>query len=219
MGARWRRGPRTPRRPRRPRRRNAAGATASASGYLERAQNPDGGFGGRAGQSSSELYTAWAAIGLAAAGHQPRQLRRDGHSVLDSLRAGAGSLQGAGDLERTILALHACGASAHSLPGGDPTARLLADQGSDGSFQHLTNLTEFGIFALRAAGLPASSRQVRAAARWLAAQQEPDGGFGFAARPAGGAGASDVDDTGAAIQALVAAGVRGRGSPAPRSTC
>ena len=32
------------------------------------------------GQSSSELYTAWAAIGLAAAGRQPRQMpARDGH--------------------------------------------------------------------------------------------------------------------------------------------
>lgn len=185
-------------------------AVSRASAYLEHAQNPDGGFGSAPGQSTSELYTAWAAIGLAAAGHQPSLLLRDGHSVLHALRAEAGSLHGAGDLERTILALGACGASVHSLPGGDPTARLLADQGSDGSFEHLTNLTEFGIFALRAAGLPAGSRQVRAAARWLAAQQEPDGGFGFAARPAAGAGESDVDDTGAAIQALVAAGIHGR---------
>lgn len=188
---------------------SSSSAVARASGYLERSQNSDGGFGGAPGQSSSELYTAWAAIGLAAAGHQPRQLLRNGHSVLDSLRAEAGSLQGAGDLERTILALHACGASAHSFPGGDPTARLLADQGSDGSFEHLTNLTEFGIFALRAAGLPAGARHVRSAAHWLAAQQEPDGGFGFAARPASGAGATDIDDTGAAIQALLAAGVHG----------
>ena len=184
-------------------------AGSRASGYLERAQNPDGGFGGAPGQSSSELYTAWAAIGLAAAGHQPRLLVRGGHSVLDALRAGAGSLQGPGDLERTILALHACGASTRTLPGGDPTARLLSYQGSDGSFEHLSNLTEFAILALRASGLPASSRQVRAAARWLAAQQEPDGGYGFGPRPAGGAAASDVDDTGAAAQALVAAGIRG----------
>ncbi len=185
-------------------------AVSRASAYLEHAQNPDGGFGGAPGQSTGELYTAWAAIGLAAAGHQPRLVVRDGQSVLDGVRAQAGSVQGAGDLERTILALRACGASVHSLPGGDPTVRLLADQVSDGSFEHLTNLTEFGILALRAAGLPASSRQVRAAARWLGAQQEPDGGFGFAARPAAGAGESDVDDTGAAIQALVAAGIHGR---------
>ncbi|HTQ68401.1 MAG TPA: prenyltransferase/squalene oxidase repeat-containing protein [Solirubrobacteraceae bacterium] len=185
-------------------------ASSHAVGYLERAQNPDGGFGGAPGQSSSELYTAWAAIGLAAAGRRPSALRRSGRSVLDALRAGAGSLQGPGDLERTILALRACGASTRSLPGGDPTKRLLSSQGTDGSFAHLVNLTGFGVLALRAAGLPASSHQVRAAARWLAGQQQPDGGFGFAARSPGSAASSDVDDTGATIQALVAAGVHGR---------
>ncbi|HUH80304.1 MAG TPA: prenyltransferase/squalene oxidase repeat-containing protein [Solirubrobacteraceae bacterium] len=180
-----------------------------AVGYLQRAQNPDGGFGGAPGQSSSELYTAWAAIGLAAAGRQPSSLRRDGRSVLDALRAGAGTLQGPGDLERTILALRACGASTRSLAGGDPTARLLSSQGPDGSFEHLANLTGFAILAMRAAGLPASSRHVHAAAGWLAAQQDHDGGFGFGARsPA--AAASDVDDTGATIQALAVAGVHGR---------
>ena len=187
----------------------APSAGARASGYLERAQNPDGGFGAAPGQPSSELYTAWTAIGLAAAGHRPQLLVRNGHSLLDALRRGAGSLQGPGDLERTILALRACGASPHSLPGADPTARLLSEQSRDGSYEHLVNLTEFGIFAMRAAGIPASSRQVRAAARWLSAQQEPSGGFGFAARPSAGTGSSDVDDTGAAIQALVAAGVGG----------
>ena len=46
--------------------------------FLTRAQNADGGFGGAPGQRSSELYTAWAAMGLAAAGRDPltRQPRR-----------------------------------------------------------------------------------------------------------------------------------------------
>jgi energy-coupling factor transport system substrate-specific component len=193
----------------------AASMTAStsvsrASGYLEQAQNADGGFGDAPGQPSSELYTAWAAIGLAAAGRQPQLLARNGHSVLDGLRAGAGSVQGPGDLERTILALRASGAPTSSLAGGDPTRRLLSEQRHDGSFGHLVDLTSFGILALRAAGLPASSRPLRAAARWLVAQEQPDGGYGFAARPATGAGSSDVDDTGAAIEALAAAGVGGR---------
>src|SRR5207244_2030920 len=46
---------------------------------------------------------------------------------------------------------------------------------------------------------------VRRAARWLERQQNTDGGFGFAAR----GGPSDVDDTAAIVQALVAAGRRG----------
>jgi len=171
--------------------------------YLIGAQNADGGFGAARGQSSSELYSAWAAIGLAAAGRDPQSVRRGGHSVLDALRGEASSLQGAGDTERTILALHACGASVHSLAGGDPVRRLLAFREPDGSFGHLSNLTAFAIFALRAAGYGARAADVRAAGRWLAAEQDPDGGFGFGTR----GGGSDVDDTAAALQGLVDAGV------------
>jgi energy-coupling factor transport system substrate-specific component len=189
----------------------AAAATAAARADISRelsflagAQNGDGGFGAARGQASSELYSSWVAIGLAAAGRDPLSLRRGGHTVLDAIRAQSASLQGAGDLERTILALRACGASVHSLPGGDPVARLLRLRDSDGSFGHLANLTAFGVFALRAAGYPASSPLVRSAGRWLARQQDSDGGFGFATR----GGGSDVDDTSAVLQALVDAGVR-----------
>jgi energy-coupling factor transport system substrate-specific component len=173
--------------------------------FLARAQNSDGGFGGAPGQSSSELYSAWVAIGLAAAGRDPLSLRRGGHTVLDALRGEAAGLHGVGDLERTILALHACGASLSSLPGGDPVTRLLGARSSDGSFGHLANLTAFAVLALRAAGYPAASAPLRSAGRWLLRQQEHDGGFGFATRGAG----SDVDDTAAVVEALVAAGARG----------
>ena len=184
-------------------------ARASASGnplagavaYLRAAQNRDGGFGAEPGQRSSELFSAWAAIGLASAGQDPAALHKGGPSVLDSIRAQAGTLQGAGDLERTILALRACGASPRSLPGGDPVARLLRYRVADGSFGELVNLTAFAILSLRAAGEPAGASVVNDAARWLAHQQNRDGGFGYAARGS----ASDVDDTGAALQAVVAA--------------
>lgn len=185
--------------------------------FLAGAQNADGGFGGAAAQTSTELYSAWVAMGLAAAGHDPFSLRRGGHSVLDALRAQAGSLQGPGDLERTILALRACGVSVrsfHAGAGGDPVAELLRSRAGDGSFGHLANLTAFAVFALRAAGYPAGNPIVRGAARWLARQQEADGGFGFAGRSSIGAGGgSDVDDTAAVVQALVDAGVRT--GPAP----
>ena len=185
----------------------AAGVAAEVS-YLDRAQNGDGGFGPAAGQPSSELYTAWAAIGLAAAGVDPLSVTRDGHTPLDELRAEASTLQGAGDVERTMLALRACGVSARALEnvaGGDLLARLLASRAHDGSFSDLTNLTAFGVLALRAAGYTAASNPIRVAAGWLARQQDADGGFGFGRR----GGPSDVDDTGAVLQALAAAGVRG----------
>jgi hypothetical protein len=195
-----------------------SGRLGAEVGYLLSAQNRDGGFGPARGQASSELYTSWAALGLAAAGLDPARVHRGPRSVLDALRAEAGTLQGAGDLERTILALRACGASAHALPGGDPVARLLRVQAPDGSVGRLANLTAFAILALRAAGYPASSPQVARAARWLEGQEQADGGFGFAAR----GGASDVDDTGGALQALAAArrighGVHTASAPAARA--
>jgi energy-coupling factor transport system substrate-specific component len=186
----------------------ASGARAPVSrelAFLASAQNPDGGFGGGRGQSTTELYSGWAAMGLAAAGRDPLALRRGGHSVLDALRGEAGSLQGAGDIERTILALHACGVSVHSLPGGDPVAKLMRFRDGDGSFGHLSNLTSFAIFALRAAGYSRANPAVRGAGSWLRRQQNTDGGFGFGAR----GGGSDVDDTAAALQALIDAGIRG----------
>jgi energy-coupling factor transport system substrate-specific component len=173
--------------------------------YLASAQDSNGGWGAAAAQPSSELYSAWTAIGLAAAGRPPQSLRRDGHTVLDALRAQAGTLSGLGDYERTILALRACGAPVASLAGRSLLAGMLRYRASDGSFSHQVNLTAFAIFALRAAGHSAGDPAVRAAGAWIARQQDSDGGFNFAAR----GGPSDVDDTAAALQGLLDAGIHG----------
>jgi len=182
----------------------AASSLAPELSFLTGAQNADGGFGGAKGQSSSELYTAWAAMGLAAAGRNPSDFDRAGHSVLDSLRNQASTLQGLGDAERTILALSACGASAYSFAHRNLVAEVLSARASDDSFEHLVNLTAFAIFALRAVGHSASFAAIPEAAGWLERQQNSDGGFGFGAHGS----PSDVDDTAAAVQALVDAGAR-----------
>ncbi|HEY2768109.1 MAG TPA: prenyltransferase/squalene oxidase repeat-containing protein [Solirubrobacteraceae bacterium] len=187
--------------------RSAHVELAREIGYIASAQNSDGGFGAAPGQASSELYTAWAAIGLAAAGRNPATLRRGGHSVLDALRAGAGALQGPGDLERTILALHACGAPTGALAGKNLISGLVRYRAGDGSFGRLLNITAFAVFALRAAGHTAADHAVATAGRWIAGHQDADGGYNFA----GHGGASDVDDTAAALQALIDAGIRGGG--------
>ena len=172
--------------------------------FLTSAQNSDGGFGGARGQGSSELYTAWTAMGLAAAGRDPANVRRDRHSVLDSLRAEVSTLHGLGDAERTILAARACGASAYAFAGHNLVLEVLRARASDDSFEHQVNLTAFAIFALRAVGHSPGFAAIREAAGWIERQQNSDGGFSF-----GGHGSSsDVDDTGAALQALVDAGAR-----------
>jgi energy-coupling factor transport system substrate-specific component len=190
----------------------AAHARASADpalvhgvAYLRRAQNTDGGFGGDVRQSSDQLFTAWATMGLAAARTDPRRVVRSGHSPVSFMTAGAARLTQTGDLERTILALRAAGASARSVGGHDLLGALLHHRSSNGSFAGQTNLTAFAIFALRACGSRPGDRTVSAAAGWLARQQDRDGGFNYAAR----GGASDIDDTAAAVEGLVAGGHRG----------
>ncbi|HWX46055.1 MAG TPA: prenyltransferase/squalene oxidase repeat-containing protein [Solirubrobacteraceae bacterium] len=191
------------------------GPTASAArinvapelAYLASAQNPNGGWGSGPGQPSSELYTAWAAIGLAAAKRNPQSVRRDGHSALNALASQAGTLEGPGDDERTILALRACGAPVGSLAGKNLLGNLLRYRRSNGSFSNQVNLTAFAIFALRAAGHSAGDPAVRAAGAWIVRQEDADGGFNFAGRSSiGRGGASDVDDTAAALQGLIDAG-------------
>jgi energy-coupling factor transport system substrate-specific component len=186
----------------------AAAALARARAYLERAQGPGGGFGEAPGAPESELYSAWAAIGLAGAGGDPATLSRDGHSLPDALRAAAGTLEGAGDIERTMLALYACGLDPRLIGTRALESELLRARAPDGSFADQVNLTAFAILALRAAGRAAQDPIIQSAAHWLEAQQASDGGFSYAPRGEGGAARADSDDTGAVLEALAAAGVR-----------
>ena len=172
--------------------------------FLLSAQNADGGFGAARGQRSGELYTAWAAMGLAAAGRDPAGVIRGHHSVLSSLLDEASTLGGLGDTERTILAARACGASPYSFAGRDLVGEVMRARARDNSFDEQVNLTSFAILALRAAGHSSRFGAIREAAGWIEHRQSRDGGFSFAASGA----ASDVDDTGAAVQALLAADAR-----------
>jgi energy-coupling factor transport system substrate-specific component len=179
---------------------SAATASKRATTWLANAQNKDGGFGSAPGQASGSLFTGWASLGLAAGGDNPRDVERRGHSPIDFIRADAGRIREVGEVERTILVLEAAGLSARDFAGRDFVARLERYRRANGSFSGFVSYTAFGILALRAA----DSGAVGAPARWLAAQQNDDGGFGLSP-----GAQSDVDNTGAAVQALAAAGRRG----------
>ena len=180
-------------------RADSAAAKASLR-YLTQAQNPDGGWGGAPGQSSSQLYTGWTALGLAAAGRNP--LDAGSPSAIAFTRARAGQLNDIGELSRTILVLAAAGVSARDVGGRDLVAELLRKRRSNGSFAGRVNTTAFAAMALRAVGRAPVSRPLRTAGRWLAGQANGDGGFNFAGR----GGPSGIDDTGAAVQGLAAVG-------------
>ncbi len=174
---------------------------SSGREWLERAQNPDGGFGATPGADSSPAITGWAVLGLESAGRNPLDVRRGRATPIDYLRSEADALRSTGDLERTILALEGAGVSPRRVGGRDLVADLHRRRSSSGSFEGQVNLTAFGILALRAAGAPASALSRSAA--WLREARNGDGGWGF--RPQAG---SDPDSTGAVLQALEVAGKR-----------
>jgi prenyltransferase beta subunit len=160
-----------------------------AAAYLEAHQQQSGGFG-EPGRAPSAGLTAWAVLGLAAAGHPP---------------AGAAEyLAGepypsATDLALRILALAALGRDTAGL-----ATRLEGLRRTGGAIGPAVNSTVWGVIALRAAGRDVPEPAIR----YLLASQSPGGGWSWARglRP-------DADDTAAAIQALRAAGERSRSRP------
>ena len=185
----------------------AAASLGREFGYLASAQNPDGGYGASTSQHSSELYTAWVAMGLAAGGRNPASVRRNGHSLLDSLRAEASTLHGLGDVEAHRLAARACSASAYSFAGHKSSSpNCCAAANATARSPAWSTRLRLPSFALRAAGHSASYTPIRRAAHWIEQQQNGDGGFGFGRRGS----RSDVDDTASTLQALTDAGARDR---------
>jgi prenyltransferase beta subunit len=174
------------------------GGVAHAGGdpttYLVSAQNGDGGFGPAPGQPSTQLFSGWAALGLAAAGDAPSSVARAGHSLIAYLQSAAGGASDPGAVERSILAAAAAGADPRRFGGRDLVSTLDRAIGRDGAVADQTNLTAFAVLALRAAGARATPRTLA----WLVDQQDHDGGFNYATAGA----ASDVDDTGAVLEAL-----------------
>jgi energy-coupling factor transport system substrate-specific component len=183
-------------------------AADRAEGWLLRAQNADGGFGGAPRQASSPLFSGWAGLGLAAAGHNPRDLRRrGGRSLAAYVARSARSIRDIGEIERTVLLARAAGLSARSVAGKDLVAAIEGRRRGDGSIAGFVSYTTFGVLALRASGVSAGSATVR----WLASAQNEDGGFGVAP-----ASSSDSDMTGATLQALSVVG-RARSATARRA--
>jgi Squalene-hopene cyclase C-terminal domain/Prenyltransferase and squalene oxidase repeat len=152
----------------------AATALATPTGYLQAQQREDGGFG-------DAQLTAWATLGLAAAG-------------ADTGRA-AEYLAAQEPKEITDVALVAM---ARAVAGDRPENLLPRLRAHRPGRQ--VNATIWTVLALRQAGEPAPAGLVRS----LLAAQRPSGGWSWLA-----GGAPDANDTAAAVQALRAAGVNG----------
>ena len=164
----------------------ALALAGSPADYVASHQQSDGGFA-EPGQTSDTSLTAWAVLGLTAAGREPS---RSPASYLENAPA-----RTANDLALRILALDALGRDTDALVG-----RLESMRGPGGRIGTLVNSTIWGVIALRATGRPAGT-----SVPYLLRAQRRSGGWSWHPR-----GAPDSNDTAAAIQALRAAGVPAR---------
>jgi hypothetical protein len=208
----------------------AASALAGAAGpkrqmlldstvrFLQNSQQPNGGFA-QAGEPSQGT-SAWVALALAAAGINPRNQAQpcgsDAYGYLFThFRAAIGEEIAASEgqiattaFERELMVVNAAGTDPHEFAGFDLVGEILGRRLPDGSFPYTpnqagqVNTTVFAILALGPVREPAAEAAVGDAAEWLLAQQNDDGGWGWQGKGA----VSEVDMTGAAIEALNAAG-------------
>ncbi len=174
-----------------------AGAQASeasrAATWLVVAQNADGGWGASPDSESAPDMTAWAMLGLEAAGRNPLDVSRGGRNPVGFLRRNAGELSSPGDFARTILALQGAGVNPRSFGGRDLVSALAKRRRGNGSFEGWPGSTAFAILALRGAGAGGIDSSIS----WLLKVQNGDGGWGdIPGSP------STADGTGAVVQAI-----------------
>jgi Prenyltransferase and squalene oxidase repeat len=166
----------------------AAALAATPAGYVESRQAPDGGFG-EPGSAATTGLTAWAALGLAAAG-------RPSAAASSYLRAHEQDLKTATDVALAVVAQ----AASKTVVSDPLRARLASLSRADGRIGPAINSTAWGVLAH--AQLEPGSR-VRVS--YLLKHQHRTGGWGWIAGTA-----PDSNDTAAVIQALRSQRVRGR---------
>jgi energy-coupling factor transport system substrate-specific component len=176
-----------------PGRAEAAGADR-AELWLISVQNDDGGFGSSPDDGSGPEMTAWAMLGLAAAGRNAYDLSRGGHSPVTYLQGHLGELDGPGDLARTILALLSAGANPREFGGRNLVEELRGLRFDNGSYERWPNSTAFAVIALRTAGAPGGTEK---SLEWLRNVQNDDGGWGNEPGQS-----SDAEATSSVLQAL-----------------
>jgi hypothetical protein len=188
--------------------------------YLQDAQNKDGGFGEDAGSPSDPDVSAWVTFALAAAGINPQDQRRpEGVDAFTYLAERSGELKSTTDFERALLVVDGTGTSPHSFGGVDLVREILARQltgpGVEGAFPHEAggpipgmNDTIYAVLALSPIEEPTVQSAIARAIEWVIEVQDRDGGWPetTACANPGRTCRSEVDMTGAAIEALNAAG-------------
>jgi len=159
------------------------------------------------GAISGFITSSWAVMAIAAAGEDPHDWTgSSGQSIVHYLIAKRDliDLNKTLDVARFILAMTAAEENPRNINGVDYVAKLknLSVNGQIG-YEAWVNDDFWAVLALISAGEPATSTVVHESVEFIKEHQNADGGWGWGRK---GVTASDVDDTAAAIMALVSAG-------------
>lgn len=175
----------------------SSGNASAAAGFVEGAQNKDGGFGAKRGKASSTEASLWAAVALLAAGKNPGDEWVKGGSSLDEyLAAHVSAYSSLEDLGLLAMVQSAAqGASSYGDPGGKLEAAL-----TPAAAQHDPAAGALGVLGLVAVGTPQAKQVASASAQALLASPTSDGGWGVGAL-------SDSASTALVLQALAVSGV------------
>jgi len=175
--------------------------------YFHNIQNKDGGFPSKAGRTSNSALTSWVIMALTAAGEDvvSNTWAPEGANPVDFLRSGSTSDDETTDYARLLMALTAAG-QGPVFKNVNLAEKIISFQQSSGQIAQLDqgekgfiNAHMWSILALASAGYKIPQQEK--AKEWLLNHQNEDGGFGWMEGTA-----SDTDDTGIAIQALVVLG-------------
>jgi len=185
--------------------------------FLQDSQRPDGGFAEPGGEESPGVGS-WVAQALEGAGINPQDQSRCGTDAYAYL---VGHFQEGLEeelawpqvattaFERELMMVDGAGTDPHDFAGHDLAGAILGRQFDDGSFPYTpdgkageSNDTIFAILALSPIHEPAVEAAIERAREWVVSAQDDDGGWYFS----GKSQASEVDMTGAALEALAAAG-------------
>jgi len=185
--------------------------------FLQETQDTSGGFA-EPGDKPSQGISAWVALALASAGINPQDQARCGKSGFEFLEEHfpeglaeelAWPQIAVTTFERELMVIDASGTDPHDFAGYDLVAEILGRQLEDGSFPYTpdgtqgeSNDTIFAILSLGPVHEPLVAEAIAAAREWVVSAQLEDGGWYYS----GSHPTSEVDMTGAAIEALVVAG-------------
>jgi hypothetical protein len=194
--------------------------------YLQNDQNADGGFGGEPKAPSNADFTAWVSIGLAAADVNPKIQRKPGGTdAYTYLLEHAGAMELMTDFERELMVVNAAGGDPHNFAGFNLVKKILEHKLPEptvggAAFPHESNSTKagmndtiFAVIALSPVHEPEVETAVQEAATWIEHEQNTNGSWpatcpktGPGCKPFGKEPPGDSDMTGAALEALNAAG-------------